>query len=199
MENLNKQQIVLLTLLVSFVTSIATGIVTVSLMNQAPVGVTQTINRVVERTVEKIVPSNNNGTVKETIVVSSDDQTVSAINNNLKSVVRIYRTNTDPSAVSSSMVFVGVGVVVADDGMIATDNSLIAEGGKYFITLGGSKLHDLLVLRAKTGEQIALLKIKPDEKDPLSLPKASISSGDLKLGQSVAYIGGDAKDVVATG
>ena len=38
MEHLNKQQLILLTLLISFVTSIATGIVTVSLMDQAPQG-----------------------------------------------------------------------------------------------------------------------------------------------------------------
>ena len=36
LEHLNKTQIILLTLLVSFVTSIATGIVTVSLLAQAP-------------------------------------------------------------------------------------------------------------------------------------------------------------------
>src|SRR3989338_3691505 len=39
-ENLTKQQIVLVTLLVSFVTSLATGIITVSLMEQEPQGVT---------------------------------------------------------------------------------------------------------------------------------------------------------------
>ena len=48
MESLTKTQIVLLVLLVSFVTSLATGIVTVTLVNQAPQPVTHTINKVVE-------------------------------------------------------------------------------------------------------------------------------------------------------
>ena len=48
MEHLTKQQIILLALLVSFVTSIATGIVTVSLINQAPAGTTNTVERIIE-------------------------------------------------------------------------------------------------------------------------------------------------------
>jgi hypothetical protein len=58
----------------------ATGIVAVSLMSQAPVGVTQTINKVVERTIEKVVQPSSTSTsqqiVKETVVVSTDDQVV---------------------------------------------------------------------------------------------------------------------------
>ena len=56
MENLNKQQLVLLTILVSFVTSIATGITTVSLLDHTAPSINQTINRVVEKTIETVIP-----------------------------------------------------------------------------------------------------------------------------------------------
>src|SRR3989344_9685665 len=55
MEELTKSQIVLLTLLVSFVTSIATGIVTVALIDQAPAGVTQTVSHIIRETVQSAV------------------------------------------------------------------------------------------------------------------------------------------------
>ena len=201
MENLTKQQIVLLTLLVSFVTSIATGIVTVSLMNQAPIGVVQTINRVVEKTIETVTPPSIKETqtvVKETVVVSVDDQVVSAVEKNLKNVIRIYRTNTDPSSDSSQMVFVGLGAVISSDGVIATDNNIISEGGKYFAT-PSDKLLNLSVIRSVKGEKVALLKIKNDDKNPVVYPTVSISKNDLKLGQTVVYIGGESKDSVSTG
>ena len=58
MEDLTKQQLVTLVFLVSFVTALFTGIVTVSLVQQAPVGITQTIQKVIERSasVEPNVP-----------------------------------------------------------------------------------------------------------------------------------------------
>ena len=72
MEQLTKQQIVLVTLLVGFVTSITTGIVTVSLMNQSPKGVSQTITQVVERTIERVASSAG--------AASTTNQSASAIN-----------------------------------------------------------------------------------------------------------------------
>ncbi len=204
MENLTKQQIILLTLLVSFITSIATGIVTVALVNQAPVGVTQTINRIVERTIEKVAPttsSNNTQTVvKETVVVNADAQVVGAIDRNSKSIVRIYSTSTDPLTGLTSRDFFGIGTVITDDGVLVTDNYGLNINDNYFTITGTSTIHDLLIVRSKNGEQVALLKIKSDDKNPLVLPKASLSNqGDLKLGQAVVYIGGETKNVVATG
>lgn len=49
MEDLTKQQLIMLVCLVSFVTALFTGIVTVSLVQQAPAGITQTIQKVIER------------------------------------------------------------------------------------------------------------------------------------------------------
>ncbi len=205
MENLTKQQIILLTLLVSFVTSIATGIVTVALMNQAPIGVTQTINRIVERTIEQVTPppTNTNTTqavVKETVVVNADQQVVGAIDRNSKSVIRIYSTSTDPLTGTVIRNFVGIGTIITDDGILVTDNEPINSNTDYFTVLENGTTRSLIVLRSKTGEQVALLKIKSDVANPLTLPKAMISNqGDLKLGQAIVYIGGETKNIVATG
>lgn len=55
-KDLNKSQLILLAILLSFVISIATGITTVTLMEQAPSSITIPITRVVRETVEKVAP-----------------------------------------------------------------------------------------------------------------------------------------------
>ncbi|MEJ0002256.1 MAG: hypothetical protein WDN09_03760 [bacterium] len=56
-KDLNKSQLILLAILLSFVVSIATGITTVTLMEQAPNSVTVPITRIVRETVEKVAPA----------------------------------------------------------------------------------------------------------------------------------------------
>jgi hypothetical protein len=56
-KDLNKSQLILLAILLSFVVSIATGITTVTLMEQAPSSVTVPITRIVRETVDKVAPA----------------------------------------------------------------------------------------------------------------------------------------------
>jgi hypothetical protein len=53
-EDLTKSQLLLLMVLVNFVVSIATGVLTVSLLSQAPTTVTQTVNKIVDHTINTI-------------------------------------------------------------------------------------------------------------------------------------------------
>lgn len=51
-EDLSKTQLLLLTILVNFVTSMATAIIAISMLDTSSPTVTQTVNRIVERTIE---------------------------------------------------------------------------------------------------------------------------------------------------
>ena len=84
-KDLNKTQLILLAVLLSFVTSIATGITTVTLMQQAPKSITTPINRVVQQTIEKIQQVEGK-TVTQTVVVKEEDLVVDAIAKNKSSI-----------------------------------------------------------------------------------------------------------------
>lgn len=97
-EDLSKSQLLLLTILVNFVVSIATGVLTVSLLDQAPTTVTQTVNRIVDHTIETVttqIPSGNTGGGAP----SSEELLTNALVANTARSVDIYRSGgTVPSA-----------------------------------------------------------------------------------------------------
>lgn len=70
-KELNKTQLILLAVLLSFVTSIATGITTVTLMQQAPASFTVPVTRIIRETVEKIVPIES---VSKTTALSAEEK-----------------------------------------------------------------------------------------------------------------------------
>ena len=201
MEKLTKQQIVLVTLLVSFFTSIATGIVTVALMDQAPPGVTQTINRVVERTVEKVVtpPTAGNSAAviaRETVIVKEDDKITEAVEKNKNSIARIYTNTSDPS----DRIIVGLGTVVRADGLIVTGNIFADTSAKYLITVDGENFYKVKVLDKSDDGHFYFLKVIQDPASPIAFKPATLSKNfDLKLGQSVIGLGGMFRNVVGTG
>lgn len=90
-ENLNKTQLVFLVLLVSFVTSLVTGIVIVSLVNQAPSPITQTIHKVIE----KIAP----GQIQQPAQSSGDQPAQISGNSREETLVKIIKS-VSPAVVS---------------------------------------------------------------------------------------------------
>lgn len=201
MHELNQNQMILLVLLISFVTSIATGIMTVSLLQEAPLEVTRNINRVVEKTIETVVPSGTNilgnkDTTKEvtTVVVKEDDLVVSSVEKNIKSVVRIYEENN-----LGTRDFYGVGVVISDDGNIIADRKTISNTNIYYVKFSDDSEFKLVPkgVDKDTGSIIFKVNLPVDKK--YTFIPVKFSSSDPQLGQTIIALGGDTKNVVVVG
>lgn len=191
MEDLNKQQLILLVLLVSFVTSIATGIITVSLLDKAPVEVRQTINRVVERTVETVVPEDIEPqervvTVRETVVVSQEDRVVEAISKNKGNIVRIL--NPDGS-------FVAIGVINGSDGSVVTVDGSYSVIIDYRVRLEGGEEFDLSFIDSDESG-VSHFKIEGADRE---FTAGSFAANSLQLGQAIVAISGSNRNIVSSG
>lgn len=189
MEELNKTQLILLALLVSFVTSIATGIVTVTLMDQAPPGVTQMINRVVEKTIQVSGPEGETKIVTQETIVLEGDRIKTLVQDSVPSMVVFYLE--DENGIHD----VRNGFVVSSDGIVATDPSVVPliEGGgikaryagmSYDVSLVGSNTDAAcvrLTLASSSDESV------PVEFKPLSLAQeGAVSLGSTIVGVDVA-------------
>jgi S1-C subfamily serine protease len=201
MEDLNKNQIVLLTLLVSFVTSIATGIMTTSLLQEAPLEVTRNINRIVEKTIETVVPSSpSTNTPKEvtTVVVKEEDQVIDSINKNIKSIVRIK----EKDGVTGEITFYGIGLVINKDGYIVADRKEIPSTDLYVATMNDGRDFPLSPLGVDKQTNFILFKAnlpeKP-EKTPYVFIPAALSDKDPQLGQTIISLGGDISNAISVG
>lgn len=197
MEHLTKAQIVLLTLFVSFVASMTTGIVVVTLMQQTPEPVSQTITNVIERTIEKITPT---VTVVDkpgkTIVVKDEDLVVSAIEKNAKNVVAFKTTIGDGGVLPA-----GVGTIVSEDGLVVTDRWNFGLGTLY-TTIDGVQ-YTLDVIYNNKSDSLGIGKLVPSSQGATSTPLfPSIVLGNtnpLKLGQTAIVIGGRDGKTITTG
>ncbi len=205
MDDLNKNQIILLTLLVSFVTSIATGIMTVSLLQEAPVEVTRTINRVVEKTIETVTPSvitsNQKPNEVTTVVVKEEDLVIDSINKNIKSIARIREKDA-----AGTSVFYGLGIVISKEGYIGADRKTIDLQKTYLATMSDGAELELAPIGVGKDTNFILFKASSTERTkiasttkPYVFSPASISDSDPVLGQTLISLGGETKNSIAVG
>jgi S1-C subfamily serine protease len=194
LEELSKHQIILLTLFVSFVTSVATGVVTVSLMQQAPPSVTHTINQIVEHTVQSVAPAQQGAAAvmtTKTIVVKDDDLVAQSIANLQKSIIRITAKGSDD--------LVARGVIVDARGTALTDKGALADSGAtaFEAILADGRRVPVEVQETSTTTALAVLAVAEGSS---TVPAATLAASDkILLGSTVIRIGGKGVDSVGEG
>lgn len=101
-DDLTKSQLLLLMVLVNFIVSIATGVLTVSLLDKAPVSVSQTVNRIVDHTIETIsTPIQVVTPGKPTPQAPSSEQLLtSAVSADAARTVLIFKESTTTPAIA---------------------------------------------------------------------------------------------------
>jgi len=186
MEHLNKQQLVLLTILVSFITSIATGIVTVSLVGgqSSPVSVTNTVERIIDSTVASAPVSSNLASAGSAASSQGTLSDAAAIIG--KSTVRIHEFG-------NLSVISGLGVVVNASGTVMTDKSTVAGLSTIGIDYPDGRHYRGTIIQSQlSGDVVFIAPLSADGTpvSPAQVFTSALVAPGPKLGQLVASIGG---------
>lgn len=187
MESLTKTQIVLLVLLVSFVTSLATGIVTVTLVNQAPKPITHTISKVVEKIVPREV------SVKEkTVVFSNEENLVKIIKGASLAVVSVMAATTTATTTEEKITAsIGSGFFVSKDGIILTNKHIVENAAfEYAVMTSDGKIFPVAVISRNSPQDIAVLKAEGNNFNFIPLG----DSKNINIGQTAVAIGSDSRE-----
>ncbi|MFH1200716.1 MAG: S1C family serine protease [bacterium] len=187
-NELNKPQLILLAILLSFVTSIATGITTVTLMQQAPVSFTAPVNRVIQQTIEKIQQVEGKTTI-QTVVVKEEDLVVDAIAKNTPAIFSITKENQDIDG-KTIEVSAGRGFAISIDGIIVVDAMLVPDKEVYYVKNESGKFKADFISTDKAGFSFLKIGAPLDEKNKITFMVPAF--GDLskmKIGQQVLVLG----------
>lgn len=224
MDNLTKTQLVLLVLLVSFVTSLVTGIVSVSLVSQNPPALTQTIQRVIERSVggqDQAAPNPP---------ASEEELVVRLVKNATPAVVSVIATKDIPvveqyfinpfegdeffrqfmppdflipqfrqKGTEKRQISAGTGFFLTSDGMLATNRHVVEDReAEYSIIMNDGRKLPAKVLARDPVQDIAILRAEGNNFAFVPLG----NSDNLQVGQTVVAIGnalGEFQNTVSVG
>ena len=190
MESLTKTQIVLLVLLVSFVTSLATGIVTVTLVNQAPQPIPHSINKVVEKMVPKEVPVR-----EKTVIFSNEENLVKIIKDASLAVVSVMvatvkdlTATTTNEEVGKKPTPTGSGFFISKDGTILTNKHIVGdETLEYVVITSDGKTYPASVVSRSSSQDVAVLKVEGNNFNFIPLG----DSKNINVGQTAIALGSD--------
>ncbi|HUQ30094.1 MAG TPA: hypothetical protein VM103_01085 [Candidatus Paceibacterota bacterium] len=183
-EELSKSQLILLTILVNFVTSVATGILTVSLLDHAPPVVTQTVNRIVEHTIETVAQAAPAVIIKApTPAPSTEELVTGAIAASASRLAWVYDASTGTTSPA-----LAIGTYLPKSRAVVTTAN--AQLPKEVLV----RFPDESTARASlahSGEGLIIYGFSDTEKLPTAAAPLLLSDKELKLGQTVLAISND--------
>ena len=187
MEDLTKQQLVLVAILISFVTSLATGIVTVALMDQAPSGVTRTITQVIQQTVADAVPASG-ATSTASVSIAVNDQVANATAAVVPSIVRLRDGDNGTTT--------GIGLIVSSGGTIIADKNIVSDmNDPEAVTSDGTVIQVAVVRFQIVGDAAYLVPLHP-----LATALKPVSfGGAVELGSTVWSLNGTSTYALSQG
>ncbi len=183
-EELSKSQLILLTILVNFVTSVATGILTVSLLDQAPPFVTQTVNRVVERTVETVAKAAP-AIVVSAPAPSNQDLVTTAIGMDASRIVSLYSLD---AGTSTPAIALGTFLSKAR-AVITTSNAKDTLPKEVTIKFADNSI--IAASLSHKGDGLIIYGFADDAKLPKVSSPTLITSTNLSLGETALAISTD--------
>lgn len=198
MDHLNKQQVVLICVLVALVTSVATAISVVSLTDESGLP-TQTIYKVIEKSIDKVadiapdtVTPSKDVAKPATILMPSDIAQSAA-----KSMVRIYETT------SGEKQFVALGVAFGNKSGVISSTLLNThgEGATYVAVTPDGVTVNARFVRDALGGGFGLFALEYPQGVKTRVPALELKSiSGLKLGDNTVAVGGkESGNVVSTG
>jgi hypothetical protein len=188
-DELSRTQLILLVLLVSFVTSLGTGVLTVGLLDESPQTINQTVSRIVERTIETVaaapVTTGQAASVitkETTVVVNEEDIITDAIAQHARRVGVIQGSSTTSPVLGEALLAPGAQAAIAA-------GFKDKKGLTFLLTFPNGTVHGTVVF---VDDETGLAVLIPEEGE--EFPKAPsyefISSDTLKRGQTVIGLGG---------
>jgi hypothetical protein len=189
-KDLDNYQLVLLTLLISFVTSIATGIVTVSLLQRAPIQISGAINKVIERTIEKVVPGDTKTqTQVQTVVLKEDDLVAEALSAGYAGIAKVITITPALAETPASSEIILLGVLIDEKGTVIVPG-LYKKDSSTYIEISNQK-YDVATVKYDKVSDLSVLTIVPRDKDTKQLDVLGYlsTSTAARPGQTALIIG----------
>jgi hypothetical protein len=184
-EELSKGQLLLLTLLVNFVMSVATGIVTVSLLDQASPTITQTVNRIVEQTVQTVAPASPVAAIVTPTKAQPTQQ--EQIENAVADAVARTVTITSPDGATQ----IGVGTYLPKSRAVVTAGGTLPDQALITFANGSTSPVSL----SRPGTSIAIYGFADSAALPAGPAVSLVASSTLRQGQAVLAVTGDGSAV----